>query len=261
MRRRKLKHAAHNHERWVVSYADFVTLLFAFFVVMYAVSSVNEGKYRVFSNALHAAFGRVPGPQPAPVAVVSSQPVVVMPAPRVDAAAQRARREEREMKDAADKLARALGRLAASGTARIAVLPRGVVVDIRANVLFASGEARLNPAVAPDLGAVAAVLSELENPIQVEGHTDRVPIATAQFPSNWELSSARAAAVARFFIDGGVAASRVAVLGYADTRPVETDDTAESRARNRRVTLLVHAREPGHSSEIPMAGLSRAGGP
>jgi chemotaxis protein MotB len=161
--------------------------------------------------------------------------MVVMPAPRADAAAARARREERQMADAADRLARALAPLAASGVARVSLSPRGVAVDIAASALFASGEARLNPAAVPDLGAVAAVLAELDHPLQVEGHTDNAPIATAQFPSNWELSSARAAAVARVLIDQGVAATRLAVLGYADTRAVETNDTAAG--------LLVLARE------------------
>src|SRR5262245_37003616 len=249
MRRRKRQHGSHNHDRWVVSYADFITLLFAFFVVMYAISSLNEGKYRVLSNALHTAFGSAPGPA-APAAVVSAQPVIVMPAPRIDPTAARTRREERQLKDAAERLAQALGPLAAQGRARVSLSPRGIVVDIGASALFASAEAKLDPAAVPQLGAVAAVLAELENPLQVEGHTDNVPIATAQFPSNWELSAARAAAVARLFIGAGVAAPRLAVLGYADTRPIDANETAEGRGHNRRVTLLVLARENQRSGAV-----------
>jgi chemotaxis protein MotB len=253
MRRRQRKHESHNNERWVVSYADFITLLFAFFVVMYAISSLNEGKYRVLSNALQTAFGQAPGP-PTPVAVVSSQPVVVMPAPRIDPAAARARRDERQLKDAADRLARALAPLAAKGIARVSLAPRGVVVEIGASALFQSAEAKLDATAVPQLQAVAAVLAELDNALQIEGHTDSLPIATPQFPSNWELSAARAAAVARVFIDAGVAAPRVAVLGHADTRPVEPNDHAEGRARNRRVQLLVLGREAAREAPSFMSG-------
>jgi chemotaxis protein MotB len=242
MRRKKRREEPRNHDRWVVSYADFITLLFAFFVVMYAISSLNEGKYRVVSNALQAAFGVAPA-APAPVALVSAQPVVVMPSPRIDPGLARARREERELKDAGERLARALAPLADKGAARVSLTPRGVVVEIGASALFASAEAKLDAAAAPTLKELAGVLAALPNALHVEGHTDNVPIATAQFPSNWELSSARAAAVARLLIDAGVPAGRVAVLGYGDTRPLVANDDADARARNRRVNVLVLARE------------------
>jgi chemotaxis protein MotB len=242
-RRRRRHEAGHaNHERWLVSYADFITLLFAFFVVMYAISSLNEGKYRVLSNAMQSAFGTIPGPQPASASVVHGQPVVVMPVPRTDNTA-RVRREERELRQIGDDLLRALGALVEQGRARVMLEPRGVVVEIGATALFASGDARLAPGAEATLVPVAAVLGGLDRGLRVEGHTDNVPIASPQFPSNWELSAARAAAVARVLIGAGVAAPRVAVVGYADTRPVAGNDADSGRARNRRVTLLVVARE------------------
>ena len=241
-RRRRRHDAGHaNHERWLVSYADFITLLFAFFVVMYAISSLNEGKYRVLSNAMQSAFGAIPGPQPQSASVVHGQPVVVMPVPRTDTA--RVRREERELRQIGDDLLRALGPLVEQGRARVTLEARGVVVEIGATALFASGDARLAPSAETMLVPVAAVLGTLDRGLRVEGHTDSNPIASPQFPSNWELSAARAAAVARVLIGAGVAAPRVAVVGYADTRPVAANDSDAGRARNRRVTLLVVARE------------------
>jgi chemotaxis protein MotB len=211
----------------------------------------------VLSNALQAAFGHAPGP-PTPVALVATQPVLVMPAPRIDAAAARARRDDRQLKEVADRLARALAPLAERGIARVTLTPRGVVVEIGASTLFDSAAAKLNAGAVPQLREVAAVLAELDNPLQVEGHTDSMPIALAQFPSNWELAAARAAAVARLFIDAGVVAQRIAVLGYADTRPVVSNATAEGRARNRRVNLLVLAREQARDSTADAAGISDA---
>jgi len=112
-------------------------------------------------------------------------------------------------------------------------------------VLFAPGQATLQPDSISALEAVAQVLSTTPDPVQVEGHTDNLPIASAQFPSNWELASARASSVVRLFVTSGVNPARLTATGYADNRPVESNDTPEGRARNRRVTLLIIAAPPG----------------
>ena len=141
----------------------------------------------------------------------------------------------------ADKITEALKPLVQSGQARLTRLPRGLAVEINASVLFAPGQAILQPDSVAGLQAVAQVIATSDNAVQVEGHTDNLPIASTQFPSNWELSAARASSVVRLFTASGVAPQRLTAIGYADNRPVDDNDTPDHRARNRRVTLLILA--------------------
>jgi chemotaxis protein MotB len=148
---------------------------------------------------------------------------------------------EQKLLNLADKISDALKPLVQSGQVRLTRLPRGLAVEINASVLFAPGQAALQPDSIGGLQAVAQVIARADNPVQVEGHTDNVPIASSQYPSNWELSAARASSVVRVFLANGVAAHRLTAIGYAENRPVEDNDTPEHRARNRRVTLLILA--------------------
>src|SRR5689334_511421 len=204
MPRNRIHHDEHeNHERWLVSYADFITLLFAFFVVMYAISQVNEGKYRVLSDALLQAFK--PGAPSNPIFIPTPDPQTEShPAvpPHVDGVAEAKRRaREQRMRALAKQVMEALAPLVQSGEVRVTEGPLGIAVEINASVLFKSAQALLEPQSRRSLVAVAQVLAAHDNPIEVEGHTDHEPIATAQFPSNWELSGARASSVVRLFID------------------------------------------------------------
>ncbi|HVO90078.1 MAG TPA: flagellar motor protein MotD [Casimicrobiaceae bacterium] len=250
MRRRRQRPEEHdNHERWLVSYADFITLLFAFFVVMYAVSSLNEGKYRVMSDALVSAFrhDRVVTPQSnglAPINRSTQAPPLPRPTRIVTPAQAQQREQERRLIDVASRIKEALAPLVQSGQVRLRQLPRGLAVEINASVLFDPGQAALQPGSISALQAVAQVLTTTADPVQVEGHTDNVPIASPQYPSNWELASARASAVVRLFVSSGVDPTRLTASGFADNRPVESNDTPEGRARNRRVTLFILATPP-----------------
>jgi len=236
-----------NHDRWLVSYADFITLLFAFFVVMYSLSSINEGKYRVLSEALVSAFrsgapnasaGQI-RPASTPEAVAASP----APEPTAERARTQARRqaEMRRMTSMADEIRRVLEPLTQGGQVSVSEGAHGVSVEINASVLFAPGDATLGPSAAAALRAVADVLARAAFPITVEGHTDNIPIGTPRFPSNWELSAVRASSVVRLFIEAGVDGGRLTAAGYADQRPL-TDNTNEvGRARNRRVTILIES--------------------
>ncbi|HTI45723.1 MAG TPA: flagellar motor protein MotD [Casimicrobiaceae bacterium] len=242
LKRRDEEHE--NHERWLVSYADFITLLFAFFVVMYAISTLNEGKYKVLSDALVMAFrhDRVVTPQTTGVAPINRTTATPFPQPLRQKLVDPLRREqERKLLDLASKIKEALAPLVKTGQVRLTQLPKGIAVEINASVLFAPGQASLQPESIDALQAVAQVLTTTSDAVQVEGHTDNVPIASAQFPSNWELASARASSVVRLFVASGVDAARLTASGYADNRPVESNDTPDGRARNRRVTLLIIA--------------------
>ena len=241
-----------NHERWLVSYADFITLLFAFFVVMYAISSINEGKYRVVSNALGSAFGKaLPIPDLPPIAM---EPPVQLKSQQITARKMSLqRRQQEKMRDMAGDILKVLAPLVTDGRVRVTQSNRGITVEINASVLFAPGQAALADNSSHTLRAIAQVVKDHEHEIQVEGHTDNAPIRTVNFPSNWELSTARASSVVRLFIDGGVDARRLTALGYGENRPVESNDTPEGRARNRRVTVTVLSAEPERVTEIPVA--------
>ena len=237
-RRKRVDHD--NHERWLISYADFVTLLFAFFVVMYSISSVNEGKYKTFSNSLSIAFASRPGS--ASTGIAPNQQEQMLKA-LVDNRTARMGEQQRKIQERMKKLESGISQVMLSminqGLVGVSQSKRGVVIDISASSLFKTGDATLQPEVLDVLRQVAAVLSREDQPIEVEGHTDDVPIKTVQFPSNWELSSARASSVTRMLIDNGVQTKRLAVVGLAENQPLAPNDSSENRARNRRVTITI----------------------
>lgn len=247
MARRRKREEHDNHERWLISYADFVTLLFAFFVVMYSISSVNEGKYKIFSNSLNLAFAKQPASNMSNVvlnqqseqlnALLSRNKTVVDK--RTAQLGEQQRKVQERMKNLTNGLNQVMASLINQRMVSINQTRRGVAIDISANTLFKTGEAVLQPGTLSVLRQVAAVLSNEDMSIEVEGHTDDIPITTTQFPSNWELSSARASSVARMLIDNGVSAKRLAVVGLASNQPLMPNDSAENRARNRRVTLMI----------------------
>ncbi|WP_036213128.1 flagellar motor protein MotD [Massilia alkalitolerans] len=233
--------AQENHERWLISYADFITLLFAFFVVMYAISIVNEGKYAVLSEALGDAFG---GRSVAPQAHTSVEPVLPL-SHIVNRKRQEAARRERErMEILAKDLTATLMPLVKSGQVRVTQNARGIGIELNASVLFAQGEATLQQEAREVLGAVAGLLKDAPQRIEVEGHTDNLPITNERYASNWELSAVRAASVVRLFIESGVQDLRLSAIGHGATRPVAPNDTPANQARNRRVAVMILASVP-----------------
>lgn len=226
---------ADNHERWLVSYADFITLLFAFFIVMYAVSSVNEGKYRVLSSSLVSAFKSDNSSNLAPSKATEFSPISIQQSNQTDSiklidnlSSQKTKKQEK-MKSMAKNILHALEPLVKDGQVRVTQSSLGITVEINASVLFSPGQAKLADNSSLTLQAVAHVIKGHEHEIHVEGHTDNLPIQTENFPSNWELSSARASSVIRLFIENGVEAHRLTALGYGENRPIETNETPEGR--------------------------------
>lgn len=277
-RRRKYldQRQSDNHERWLVSYADFITLLFAFFVVMYALSTVSEGKYRVLSESLGSAFGgsapeRIPSAL-APQEPPAQEPQVHEPPPQEPQVQEPTLREDvqpafetvkpaelpgiqrEQMRGIAQDILKILDSLVRDGQVKVTQSNRGISVEINASILFASGQAQLRPESGRALQQVAKVLAPTGQGIQVEGYTDDVPISTALFPSNWELSAARASSVVRLFSENGVAEQRLSVIGYGPNRPATGNETPEGRARNRRVTVMILAETPGKVIDIPLEG-------
>ena len=245
MARRKHEEEHDNHERWLVSYADFITLLFAFFVVMYALSTVNEGKYRILSDSMSSAFRNVQVNSSSPLPVTLTPPIPVIQKPRAAERAQEAVKQKRrdKMRNVAQDILEVMAPLIEQGKVRVIETSRGVTIEINDSILFSPGQALLQPALVKAMGAIADVLAPTDFPITIEGHTDNVPINTLQFPSNWELSAVRATTVLRLFVDSGVAPDRLTAIGFADTRPVEPNLLADGRARNRRVEIFMGERQ------------------
>lgn len=239
MARRKKRIEHDNHDRWLISYADFVTLLFAFFVVMYSISSVNEGKYRVFSDSLSIAFASQPKTSSDGLLKPEEQRLKALVDRRTARLGEQQRKIQEQMKKIAANLGEVMRPMVSQGLVNIVQTKRGVVLDISASALFRAGEAALQPSSVEVLKQMASVLGKESYAIEVEGHTDDVPIATVQFPSNWELSSARASSVVRMLIDNGVAAKRLTAVGLASNQPLVPNNTPENRARNRRVTITI----------------------
>ena len=250
MARRRRREESENHERWLVSYADFITLLFALFVVMYSISSINEGKYRVLSATLTDAFvtsaqslnpiqvgeqARVPEPvsgefaAPEPAATEQQQTEADM------AAGGMAAPEYASLNHIVSELKGELAPFIDQSLVRVTRTERGVEIEMKSRMLFSIGSARLSREAVAALSDVASILAPLPNGIRVEGHTDDLPIRTLSFPSNWELSAARAASVVHLFARRGVAPERMSATGYGEFRPITPNRDPESRARNRRV--------------------------
>ena len=241
MARRRKKPEPHvNHERWLVSYADFITLLFAFFTTMYAISTVDAQKMSKMVASMQVALKGDPLLPAPPVPLPQNgvpQPIV----PRLD-----------NLVVLRQQLASRLQRQIAHGNVEIGVDARGLVVSIREAGSFASGSAELSEGARALLAEIAAPLSELPHPVRIEGHTDDTPIRNPRFRSNWELSTARATQVIAYLQnDLGLAASRLSAAGYGEFHPRGPNTSAEARAENRRVDLVIlntatsTAEEPG----------------
>jgi chemotaxis protein MotB len=274
MARRRKQEDHVNHEAWAIPYGDLVTLLLAFFVVMYAISSVNEGKYRVLSDSLFAAFRGAPRTmQPIQVgekqvgsgadvkttlveqAMIEGQPrSMLAPVPvktglptRPDSetsdlsAKQTAR--AKALQQVADQVARAMDDLVKANLVVVRRTDFWIEVEIQTDILFSSASAQLAPTADGVIEKLGEALAPFPNPVRVEGHTDDRPIRTVAFISNWELSAARAGSVVRVLASKGVAPSRLAVIGYGENRPIHTNDTVEGRNGNRRVVVVILSAE------------------
>ena len=246
------KHVEHeNHERWLVSYADFITLLFAFFVVMFASSQTDKGKAKQISEAVEKALkegSSVSTNIPPAVARVlggtvddKGQGNAQMHGP---GGAQKASKEDRpevmELGISLKMLSTQLADEIKEGKVEVSMTPRGIVVSLKQAAFFPSGTDAVEPDTMSTIEKVAVALKAVETPVRIEGHTDSIPIHTARFRSNWDLSAARSISIMEVLSSRfAISPQRLAIAGYADTVPVADNDTPEGRARNRRVDLVI----------------------
>ena len=281
----KLAHAEEEHEnseRWLLTYADMITLLMVLFIVLFAIGQVDQKKFDKLHDGLANSFGEPTVLQgsagvlqgsasqaPSPDTVVpgsrdiQDQLQAALKSQKAMSAASAAQAEaERRQAAAMDALrARITAALKKQGLAGAVQFQskeqRGLVVNIVTDrVLFDLGEATLRPQGARVLDAIAPVLKDLPNEMVVEGHTDNLPISDTRYASNWELSTQRATTVLRHLLEDGLAASKVAAAGYADQRPLKADTTAAGRARNRRVAIVILT--PETTMSAPGAALAPA---
>lgn len=229
-----------NSERWMVSYADFITLLFAFFVVMYSISSVNEGKYKVLTESLTGVFSQTPktldpiqlGDQ---LPRARDVPLGAQHAPNSSSEAT----QQDPLESIAEAMQSAFGELISVGDLRVHANELWIEIELSSGLLFPSGDALPLDSAFDLVERIATILKPYDNPVHVEGFTDNLPIRSRLYPTNWELSAARAATVVRMLSAGGMSAGRLAAVGYGEHRPVADNNTAEGRRANRRVVLLV----------------------
>lgn len=296
-----------NHERWAIPYGDLITLLLALFVVMYAVSAVNETKFRVMAQSINEAFNgtgkviepireatpaaQVPlpnqsrAPAAAPIAKIDVPiPPRNLPLPGHEGAAaehqdgaQRqtapatgdtvGKTEQNTLSQISDEVKRAMKPLIDKSLVSVRQTPDWLEIEVRTDILFPVGVARLNPSAEDVLRRLAGILAPFPNAMRIEGYTDNTPIATATFPSNWELSAARAATVARLLTEQGVDPHRVGIMGWGEFRPSADNATEDGRNHNRRVQIVVMsdkaapARFYSDADRVAQAGDTSAGAP
>jgi chemotaxis protein MotB len=276
-RKNKIHEEVSNHERWMVSYADFITLLFAFFVVMYSISSVNEGKYKTLTSSLGNAFSNVDKPVPAIIHDLVETPLIqerkILPDipsiiyspipldnpmvvfnpilnPIIDTqisedSDQRRElsagilKERQQLKNVSEQLEKALGLFIGDKLISVKRNDYWIALEMNSELLFLSGDAILSKKAQPVLKKIVEVISSLPNVINVEGHTDNMPIGTVKFPSNWDLSSARATTVVQAFVKEGINPTRLSAIGYGEFHPIDDNTTEEGRFKNRRVILVL----------------------
>lgn len=253
------KHA--NHERWLVSYADFITLLFAVFVTMYAMSQTDKKKVEEVAASLRESFGYSSQAAAGQKGVLHSQDIKPIPAikpemavipminkmppagPRqggMDKGRGKGKAEEKEFKEIQSAIEAYLIKHGAQNKVSLSITRRGLVVSLKEAGFFDSGSAVIKPAGYQLLNTIIEAMTQYSNPMRVEGHTDNIPISTPLFPSNWELSVSRATNVLRYLQKNfDVEPGKLSATGYGEFRPTAENTTTEGRAKNRRVDIVL----------------------
>lgn len=224
---------------WMMTYGDLVTQILAFFVLLFSFSTLNEHKFREALISLQGSFGVLPGAKAGMSGDQSADPThsTVQASPQVREQRTTQNQQLRQVGDLAERMVKS------EGLEQNIIVWRGekeITIEFNAQALFDSGRAQIKPEAESALDALAQFLLTIPNEVRVEGHTDSDPISTLLYPSNWELSGARAASVVRYLIDfGNVPPNRMSVAGYADWKPVAPNDTPANKARNRRVDIVI----------------------
>lgn len=269
MVRRRREDIHVNHERWLISYADFITLLFAFFVVMYSISQVNESKYRVLSDTFIEAFHKPTDSQPNTEPANQTAPAADLISPIDMGGATRdaetgdeqtpliidssqgaateppdsAIKTSDELTQISDLVSEKFAPLISEQLIQVSSNELWLQIELKDSILFSSGSADTSEQARKIFDEIAAILVGYSNPVQVEGFTDNIPISSAKYPTNWELSTARASAIVKHLAANGVAPERLSAVGYGEYQPIAPNDSVQGRAQNRRVTIMIAKRK------------------
>lgn len=274
MRRRVDTEISINHERWLVSYSDFMTLLFAFFVVLYSISQVNENKYKDLAETMSEVFndpklsikpiqiGEVT--RSTNLTVIDSDDVIrndttALAAQTIQSPQRRSDEdgvfsEPAELSQLSDTFTEDFSDFIDDGIISVNSNEYWLEISLSNRILFALGSVKTSDSAQEVLREIADILKPFNNPVQVEGYTDNLPVSSIQFPSNWELSSARASAIVKLLVEGGVSPQRLSAVGHGKYHPIAENDTPEGREKNRRVVLMI-AKE---KQDRPKVGLTEA---
>lgn len=271
MVRRRQQDIHINQERWLVSYADFITLLFAFFVVMYSISQVNQSKYRVLSETFVQAFNQPNDSKanPMPQDKINPSNDVITPIEMGKTAIEDAKKSQEiviveetakpemnaqsnttaktqtndELTQISDQVNEKFAQLINDQMIKVSSNELWLQIELNDSILFPSGGVDTSPQAQVIFTEIAEILKNYTNPIQIEGFTDNIPIKNSRYPTNWELSSARATEIVKYLASKGVAPERLAAVGYGEFQPVAPNDTEAGRAQNRRVAVMVAKRK------------------
>ncbi len=233
-RRRVRREDPPRNVSWINTYADMVTLLMTFFILLFSMSAVNARKFEAVLSSLQGAFGILDGAQHGPPAPGPVDPDTLDP--ELSLIAQEIARLELM----AEKLRQELEEMGLAGKVSLEMEERGLVIRFADSVLFDVGSADIREEGRDILTQVVNLLESIDNSVRIEGHTDNWPISTERFPSNWELSTGRAASVIRFFLyNSEIDPGRLQAAGYGEHHPIASNDTPEGRQRNRRVDVVI----------------------
>lgn len=268
MVRRRREEIHVNHERWLISYADFITLLFAFFVVMYSISQVSDSKYRVLSDTFVEAFNQPanthtsvepqdnPSPSSETIAAIDitnaaatnaeqsseisdNSTNTVFPVPEQEEPVK----TSDELTQISDLVTEKFTQLINDQMIQVSSNELWLQIELKDSILFSSGSADTSDQAQKIFDEIAGILKNYSNPVQVEGFTDNIPIKSMKYPTNWELSTARASAIVKYLASKGVAPERLSAVGYGEYQPVAANDTDQGRAQNRRVAIMIAKRK------------------
>ena len=230
---KKREEKPQNHERWLLTYSDLITLLMIFFVILYASSSINQKKYDSVSNSFKEVFGggkNVVGEQQNPPSKSEGDKINLT----------KEKTEEEKLSQLKKEIDKSIKNAGLANSVNATLEKRGLVVSFNNRLFFDSGKAELRPECRDELIKISSILKKVPNYIRIEGYTDNLPIKTEQFKSNWQLSSARAANVSQFLVDkGAIEPEKVSAVGYSEYRPLESNSTEDGRIKNRRVDIVI----------------------
>lgn len=268
MVRRRRQDIHVNHERWLISYADFITLLFAFFVVMYSISQINDSKYRVLSDTFIEAFNQPNDSQTnaEPTEELNPSNDVITPIemgktaqttadekdvvisndgdiPVINSSEAADVKTTDELSQISDLVTEKFSQLIDDQLIQVSSNELWLQIELKDSILFESGSADTSVQAQRIFDEIAGILKNYSNPVQVEGFTDNIPINSPRYPTNWELSTARASAIVKYMATKGVAPQRLSAVGYGEYQPVAANDSEAGRAQNRRVAIMIAKRK------------------